>query len=107
MRAVAGDVLVCFGAAVTLLGCVGATVFRSAYDRLHFAGPPVLGALLIAAAILVRDGFSLVADKALLIAAFLLVCGPLLTHASAKAIRAQEHGDWRAGVGTEIEVEQR
>jgi multicomponent Na+:H+ antiporter subunit G len=106
MREVSADVLLCVGVGIELIACLGILAMRDAYDALHFTSPTVLGALLIAAAILVRDGFSLVADKALLTAAFLLVAGPLLTHATARSARLAERGDWTAGVGSEIEVEE-
>ena len=106
VRAAAGDVLVLAGAAVAVVSSLGVLVMRSAYDRLHYSGPLVLSAVLIAAAILVRHGWSLIADKALLTAAFLLVAGPVVTQASGRAFRAGEHGDWRTGIGEEIEIEQ-
>ena len=107
MRGTVADVLLCTGVAVELVACFGVLAMRDTYDGLHFTSPTVLGVLLIAGAILVRDGFSLVADKALLTAAFVLVAGPVLTHATARAARTAERGDWTAGVGTEIEVEER
>jgi multicomponent Na+:H+ antiporter subunit G len=106
MRATAADVLLCAGVVVELVACLGILVMRSTYDSLHFTAPSVLGALLIAAAIWVRDGPSLVADKAVLTAVFVLVTGPLLTHATARSARAAERGDWADGVGTEIEIEE-
>lgn len=106
MRAITSDVLLCAGVACLLLACLGVLLLRTALDRLHYTGPAVLGALLVAAAIGVRDGLSLIFDKALLTAVFLLVTGPLLSHATGRAARVAEHGDWRAGLGEEIEVEE-
>ena len=40
---------------------------------------------MVAAAILAREGFSLIGDKALLIAFFLLVSAPVLSHVTARA----------------------
>jgi multisubunit Na+/H+ antiporter MnhG subunit len=106
VRATVGDVLVCAGAALAVISSLGVLVMRSAYDRLHYTGPLVLSALLIAAAVLVRHGWSLIADKALLTAAFVLVSGPVVTHAAGRAFRAAERGDWRAGIGSEFEIEE-
>lgn len=105
MRAVAGDILLWAGVALEVVACLGVVVLRDAYDRLHYTGPTALGALLVAAAVWVRDGASLAADKATLTAAFLLLTGPLLAHATARAARDGERGDWRDGIGDEIEVE--
>jgi multisubunit Na+/H+ antiporter MnhG subunit len=105
VRATAAEVLLWAGVAVALVSCLGVVVLRSVYDRLHFTAPLAVSALLVAAAVLVRDGASLIADKALLTAAFVLVAGPVVTHAAARAIRAGELSDWRAGMGDEIEIE--
>jgi multisubunit Na+/H+ antiporter MnhG subunit len=59
---------------------------RDALDRLHYAGAGTLAALLVAAAVLVRDSFSLIGNKAILLAAFVLVTAPVLTHYTAQAI---------------------
>lgn len=107
MRTITHEVLLCLGVACELLGCLGVLFLRGTLDRLHYTGPCVLGAVLIAAAIGVRDGLSLIFDKALLTAAFLLVTGPLLSHVTGRAARVAEHGDWRSGIGDEIEVEER
>jgi multicomponent Na+:H+ antiporter subunit G len=78
--------LVC-GVAVVVACCVGVAVMRGAYARLHFTAPAGLGALLIAVAIVVQEGFSLIGDKALLIAAFVLVTSPVLSHITGRAAR--------------------
>ena len=62
------------------------------YDRLHFSAPGMLGFVCMAAAVLVQNSFSLVGDKALLVAVFLLISSPILTHATARATRiARRH----------------
>lgn len=107
MREAAWQVLLVAGTASALVACAGVAILRDVYDRLHYAGPVVTAAVLVAAAVWVRFGPSLIMVKALLTAAFLLVAGPLLVHATAQAARTGEHGDWRAGIGDEIEVEER
>lgn len=91
-----GDVVVAalLIAGVTLeLFCVlGVVVMRGPLDRLHYTGPASVGVLLIAIAILAREGFSLIANKALLIAAFFLVTTPVLAHITARAARLRERG---------------
>jgi monovalent cation/proton antiporter MnhG/PhaG subunit len=72
----------------------GLLVMRNPYDRLHAIAPAnILPPLLIAVAIVVESGFSAGALKAILIAVVMLVAGPLLTHAIARAARIQEKGD--------------
>jgi multisubunit Na+/H+ antiporter MnhG subunit len=69
---------------------------RGAYDRLHYTSPASFGAVLVAGAILVHEGFSMVADKALLLAGLLLFVSPLLVHVTARAARIRELGELHA-----------
>jgi len=94
------------GVACEVLACLGVVAMRNVYDRLHFVGPASLGALLIAGAIWVRQGPSGIALKATVVAAFLLVASPALAHATARAARISEHGDWGPQRGEGIEVEE-
>jgi multicomponent Na+:H+ antiporter subunit G len=59
---------------------------RGALARLHYVSVSTLGALLVVAAVLVRDGASLIGVKAVLVGAFLVATGPVLSHATARAI---------------------
>lgn len=106
-RHVISDVFLWLGVGVTLIACLGVLVLRDVYDRLHFSSPTALGGVFIAVAVLVKDSFSLVGDKAILIAAFLIVVSPIVTHATARAARIAASGDWRPGGEEEIEVEER
>jgi multisubunit Na+/H+ antiporter MnhG subunit len=89
--------------AVELIACLGVSVMRGIYDRIHYLAPSSLGAVLIAAAIWVREGPSMIALKATLIAAFLLVASPALAHVTARAARINELGDWRGRPGEAAE----
>lgn len=94
MRSVVVDVLLFAGVLMLLACALGVLVMGSAYDRLHYASAAGWAAALIALAILVRESVSLIADKALLTAAVLVVCGPVLSHATARAGRIRERGEW-------------
>ena len=48
------------------------------------------GVLLMRAAVLVRDSFSLIGTRAILVAGLALVTSPVLTHATARAIHKRE-----------------
>jgi multisubunit Na+/H+ antiporter MnhG subunit len=65
-------------------------LMRDALDRLHFAGAVTPAVLCVAAAVLVENSASLIGSKAIAIAAFTLVASPVLTHATARTIRAVE-----------------
>src|SRR5947209_12976050 len=57
-RTVVGDILLIGGGALEVIAVLGLCVMRDVYDRLHYAGLASVGALLIAAAIVVRESFS-------------------------------------------------
>ncbi len=83
-------VLLVLGVAVELLGCAGVVLMPTALDRLHYASAGVTATLLVAAAVVVREGATTLASRALLVALVSLLTAPVLTHATARAIDARE-----------------
>jgi multisubunit Na+/H+ antiporter MnhG subunit len=79
---------VLIGAAVVVqaLCCVGVARMPSALARLHYAAPGGVAAVLAAAGLLVHDGLDEISGRGVIIAALMLVAGPALAHASARAI---------------------
>ena len=61
------------GVALELLACLGAALMREPLDRLHYAGVAPCAAICLAAGVVVRDSFSLLGNKAILLAALGLV----------------------------------
>ena len=78
--------LIVAGVVVLAFSCLGVLVMPGALARLHYVSVASLGAVLVAAAVLVRDGASLIGVKAVLVAAFLVAAAPVLAHATARAI---------------------
>ena len=106
-RQVAVNFFLWLGVGFVLISCVGVLVFGSVYDRLHFTAPSTLGGICIAVAVVIHEDFSLIGNKAIMIAAFLLVASPLLAHATGRAARIAERGSWRLGPDEGIEVEEK
>jgi multicomponent Na+:H+ antiporter subunit G len=86
MRDAIVTALLVAGVALAAFATLGVVVMREAIDRLHYAGVAAASAVCIAAAVFVRDSFSLAGNKALLLAVFMLVTSPLLSHVTARAI---------------------
>ena len=103
VRHVAATVLLIGGVAIELLAVVGVAVMRDTFDRLHYVGLAGYGALLVGVAILVRESFSLIGDKALLTGALLVLLGPIVVHATARSMRIRLHGSWSEGIEREAE----
>jgi len=87
------------GVALALFAAAGVVAMGNVYDRLHYLAPSGLAGVLIAVAIWMREGPSMIALQATLLAGFLLAAGPALAHGTARAARISEHGDWRARRG--------
>ncbi len=86
MRDVVVGALVVAGVGVQIFAALGVLLMREALDRLHYVGASVVGATCVCAAVVVAEGPSLIGLKAILTGAFLLVTGPVLGHATARAI---------------------
>src|SRR5438874_12131272 len=94
-RAVVAVVLLIAGGLLELLAVLGLCLMRDAYDRLHYVGLAGFGALLIAVAVVFRESFSLIGDKALLVGVVLVVTGPVLVHSIARSLLIRELDYWR------------
>ncbi len=94
-RAVVAVALLIAGGLLELIAVLGLCVMRNVYDRLHYVGLAGFGGLLVAVAVLVRESFSLIGDKALLVGAVLVLAGPVLVQTTARSLLIRELGDWR------------
>lgn len=75
---------------------LGILLMRDAYQKLHFVTPAALVApVLVTLALLVRSGLTENTGETCLALVFLVVAGPYLSHATIRAIRVREKGDWR------------
>jgi multisubunit Na+/H+ antiporter MnhG subunit len=97
-RIFVATVLLIAGGGIELLAVLGLCAMRATYDRLHYLGLVSYGALLIAVAIVFRESFSLIGDKALLVGAVLVVSGAVLTHVTLRSLLMRERGDWRTAI---------
>jgi multicomponent Na+:H+ antiporter subunit G len=82
--------LVIAGVAVLAFACLGVVVMPGALARLHYVSVGSLGLLLVAAAIVVADGASLMSVKAATLAVFVVATSPVLAHAVARAIHHRQ-----------------
>ena len=94
-RELAVSGLLVLGVAVTLFSCLGVLVMRDAYDRLHYTAPAsVVAPVAIAAAVVLEERLSAAGIKAVLVALVLVVTNPVLGHATARAARIRQFGEW-------------
>lgn len=82
--------LVGLAVAGELLCCVGLVVMRTVYDRLHYSmAATTVPPFLLAAAVLVEEGWTQPGINALVVAVALFVFNPVLAHATARAARSR------------------
>ena len=101
-RAVVAIVLLIAGGLLELIAVLGLSVMRNVYDRLHYVGLAGFGGLLVAVAVLVRESFSLIGDKALLVGVVLVLAGPVLVQTTSRSLLIRELGDWRRREGSDL-----
>ncbi len=89
---------VLLGAAVvlTLLSCIAVVYLSDVYESLHYLSPPsTISAAAITIAVAIEEGWGQATIKAILCTLILLLNNAVLTHATARAARIREHGQWQ------------
>jgi multisubunit Na+/H+ antiporter MnhG subunit len=98
IREIVTDVLLALAVLVVAVSAAGVLAMRDAAARLHFVTPAaVVAPVLVAVAVFVRQGLDENTGETLVALFFMVVAGPYLSHATIRAIRVREHGDWREG----------
>lgn len=96
-------VLLFTGIAATAFTVIGLILSRDVYERLHYLPPGTsIGVVLIAAAVVVREGLSQAGIKAILIATVIFFMNPILSHATIRAARIRQFGKWMPDAREEI-----
>jgi multisubunit Na+/H+ antiporter MnhG subunit len=85
VREAIAAVLLFAGIGLELAAALGVAAMRGVLQRVHYTGLAMVGAIPIAAAVVVRESFSLASIGPLLLCAYLLVSSPLLAHVTARA----------------------
>ena len=93
---IASCILLGLAVVVVLGASIGVLVMRDAYQKLHFVTPATLVAPgLVALAVLAQVGVYANSGETFLALLFMIIAGPFLSHATIRAIRVREKGDWR------------
>lgn len=100
---VAVGILLVAGVALQLLAGLGLLTMRGTFARLHYVAPAGFGVVAIAAAVLVEESFSVIGDKAILVAVVVLLTGPVVVHVTARSARTRRHGEWTERRSGEVE----
>jgi multisubunit Na+/H+ antiporter MnhG subunit len=92
------DILLSLAVVIVLISSVGILVMRDAYQKLHYVTPiAVVAPLLVGLAVLTRSGWSENSSVTWLALLFVVIGSPFVAHATIRATRIREHGDWQPG----------
>lgn len=107
-RQVIADILLGLAVAIVFLSSLGVLVMGDVYQKLHFVTPAAIVApVLVFAAVFVRAGLSENTGETLVALVFIVIAGPYLSHATIRAARVRDQGDWRPGRGRRAEATER
>jgi multisubunit Na+/H+ antiporter MnhG subunit len=99
-REIVADCLLGLAVAIVLASSVGILVMRDAYQKLHYVTPAALVApVIVGLAVLAQSGLTLDTVETGLALVFVVIAGPFLSHATIRAARIRQTGDWRPGAG--------
>jgi multisubunit Na+/H+ antiporter MnhG subunit len=91
------DVLLGIAVAAQLLSCLGLALMRTTADRLHYTSAAfTVGPFCVLAALIVREGLSSIGLDGIAAVGLLFLAGPVVVHATARALRRIDFDDVRA-----------
>jgi multisubunit Na+/H+ antiporter MnhG subunit len=96
IKDVFSSVLLGLAVAVVFASAAGVLLMRDAYQKLHFVTPAAMVApVLVALAVMVQHGLQEDTGETFVALLFMVIAGPFVSHATIRAIRVREKGDWR------------
>ena len=96
IRELVTDVLLALAVLTVAASAVGVAIMPDAYARLHYVTPAaVVAPVLVALAVFVTEGLDENTGETMVALVFMIAAAPFLSHATIRAIRVREAGDWR------------
>jgi multisubunit Na+/H+ antiporter MnhG subunit len=90
------DVLLALAVLTVAAAALGVAIMPDAAARLHYVTPAaVVAPILVALAVFVTEGLDENTGETVLAVLIMVAVAPFLSHATIRAIRVSEHGDWR------------
>jgi monovalent cation/proton antiporter MnhG/PhaG subunit len=96
IREVIADVLLALAVLTVAASALGVAVMPDAYARLHYVTPAaVLAPVLVTLAVFVSEGLDVNTGETVAALVFMIIAAPFLSHATIRAMRVRDRGDWR------------
>jgi len=96
IREVIADALLTVAVLVVAASALGVLIMPNASARLHYVTPAaVVAPVLVMLAVFVTEGLNENTGETVVALFFMIAAAPFLSHATIRAIRVREEGDWR------------
>ncbi len=96
IREVITDVLLGLAVLTVAASALGVAIMPDAYAKLHYVTPAaVMAPVLVALAVFITEGLDENTGETVVALVFMIAAAPFLSHATIRAIRVREAGDWR------------
>jgi multicomponent Na+:H+ antiporter subunit G len=96
IREVVADVLLALAVLTVAAAALGVAVMPDAYARLHYVTPAsVVAPVFVTLAIFVQEGLDENTGETVVALVFMIAAAPFLSHATIRAMRVRDRGDWR------------
>jgi multisubunit Na+/H+ antiporter MnhG subunit len=96
IKEVIADALLTVAVLVVAASALGVLIMPNAYARLHYVTPAaVVAPVLVLLAVFVTEGLNENTGETVVALFFMIAAAPFLSHATIRAIRVREAGDWR------------
>ena len=96
IREVIADALLTVAVLVVAASALGVLIMPNASARLHYVTPAaVVAPVLVMLAVFVTEGLNENTGETVVALFFMIAVAPFLSHATIRAIRVREAGDWR------------
>lgn len=96
VRQIAVDTLLGLAVVVALASALGVALMPDVYQKLHYVAPlGTVAPVLVGLAILVQSGWTAIAAQTWLTVIFVVMAGPVVSHATIRAAKIRADGDWR------------
>ena len=96
VREIITDVLLALAVLTVAASAIGVAIMPGAYARLHYVTPAaVVAPVLVALAVFVTEGLDENTGETVVAVVFMVATAPFLSHATIRAMRVRDRGDWR------------
>jgi monovalent cation/proton antiporter MnhG/PhaG subunit len=89
------DIFLGIAVGLTAISCWALLLFKDLFERLHYlSAVTTISTFALLVAVVIKEGWGQAAIKTILVLVVLLLVNAVLSHATARAARVHQFGDW-------------